>query len=286
MKGAFDDDAVKTEIRLHKRPMAAPKERAADFLVGNLTLHKSLPHFHYGWGGTLSRESAFRKQRFDYPDLNARGYALILRGFVHPSGTPEEFFAGWVPPEAENDLDEWIAFLNGQIVLRLAGKPYESAERATVRSEVPAADRVNTDTGPASAARSSPVNDQHSTSLRVAREQGLKPVGFFRELGNAEADAPSLVEARGRRAPVHKAEVVTYLRGGDTVLAWMSGGDEDFFSPGTFFGPEHISGDGVYAWPIALAAYVEFYDVELPLDFEEHMRLRAWRPVNNVTRRG
>jgi hypothetical protein len=296
MKGLLEGDTLARLVEV-RRPMEPLAEKDQFWLVGGVRLMKSRPHFHYGFGGTLTKESAFRKHRFSVPESGSEGFALILRGFLHPDGVPEEFFAGWVPLTAESDLDGWISFLNRQIDQRLAGISYD-ADRAQVsmassigeplaRSPssptTPAVPRVTSE--PSDAHRVADRTGHHHASLEAVRQQGLVPVGFFRELGNEEADAPSVVQARGRRALAHKAEVVAYLRGGELVIAWM-GGDEDYFSPGTFFGPEHISGDGVYAWPIALAAYVEFYDVELPAEFEEHMRQRAWRPISNLGGRG
>lgn len=298
MKGLLEGDTLARLVEV-RRPMEPLVEKDQFWLAGGVRLMKSRPHFHYGFGGTLTKDSAFRKHRFGSPETGVEGFALILRGFVHPDGVPEEFFAGWVPLTAESDLDGWISFLNRQIDQRLAGVSYGADADRTPHSmagssarplarpasspTVPARPRATSDGSVAP--RGADRTGHHHASLEAVRQRGLVPVGFFRELGNGEADAPSVVQARGRRAPAHKAEVVAYLRGGELVIGWM-GGDEDFFSPGTFFGPEHISGDGVYAWPIALAAYVEFYDVELPAAFEEHMRQRAWRPGNDRSARG
>jgi hypothetical protein len=296
MKGLLNDDTLK-DLILVRRPIDALTETDQFWLAGTLRLMKRRPHFHYGFGGTLTNDSLFRKQRFHYPEASAEGFALILLGFIHPSGEPEEFFAGWVPPEAEAEMDRWIAFLNRQIRLRLAGVGYDddperlppsmnalagASPSPSPASHAPAPGSLAAPRRGVAAAPlgSSDQAGQHHASLEVVRKHGLVPVGFFRELGNSKPNAPSLVEARGRRAAAHKSEVLAYLRGGELVFAWMAGGDEDFFRPGTFLGPEHICGDGVYAWPLVLAAYVELYDVELPREFEEHMQLRNWRHLD------
>jgi hypothetical protein len=43
--------------------------------------------------------------------------------------------------------------------------------------------------------------------------RALKMVGAFREMGYDDDD-PSLVEARGKRVPANKEQVVAYLRAG------------------------------------------------------------------------
>jgi hypothetical protein len=277
MKGAFDEARLRSEILAH-RPMDVPTERRVDFLIGDVSLHKRLPNFSYGWGGTLAQGAAFRRVEFSYPEVPVSGIALILRGFVHASGEPEEFFAGWVRHDQERDLEHWMSFFNAQIALRLAGAPYDPDQHGrwpATGPSVPA--HAGADTVPDPARPESTGYGRHDTSLRAVRKQGLIPVGFFRELGNDEADAPSIAEARGKRAPDHKAEVVAYLRGADVLLTWMSAdGAEDYFAPGEELGPEHVLTDGVFAWPSTLALYVDQYDVALPTAFEEHMAAHHW----------
>jgi hypothetical protein len=280
VKGLLDDEALKPLVRTYP-PMAPLEEKDQFWLVGQLRLFKHRPHFHYGFGGTLTQDSAFRTHRFSYPDVPVDGVALILRGFVHASGEPEEFFAGWLPADHESELDRWTSFLNQQIAQRLAGVPYEGGPAAAPAIAPPPRVGAAPPAAPLPTQRRPISPNNHYSSMQAAREKGLIPVGFFRELGNGEPDAPSLVEARGRRDPAHKAEVVAYLRGGETLLTWMGAGDEDYFAPGKFFGPERICEDGVYAWPVALSNYVELYSVALPSGFETHMRHRQWHPARS-----
>lgn len=87
----------------------------------------------------------------------------------------------------------------------------------------------------------------------------LEYVGMYRELGFEDSpDYPSVDDARGRRAPDHKPEVVAYLAGGKAM------------SPS-------ILTDGRYAWSKQLAYYVDHYDVTLPEHFERHMAALGYR---------
>lgn len=110
----------------------------------------------------------------------------------------------------------------------------------------------------------------------------LKYVGNFVELGyDDHPNAPSLAQLRGRRKPDQKAEVVAYLLKAP-VLIMSPGRDEDVLDPSKRAGSRSILTDGVYAWPKTLAYYVDTYDVELPEDFESHMRRRAWKVPDSV----
>ena len=100
--------------------------------------------------------------------------------------------------------------------------------------------------------------------------RALKMVGNFRETGYVK-DAPSLIEARGRRAAGNKAAVLAYLRSG-TSYTISPGPVPDHFEPSQYASTAGILTDGVYAWPNFLAHYVEHYDVELPAEFEQYMR--------------
>ncbi|KAB2909167.1 MAG: hypothetical protein F9K40_03960 [Kofleriaceae bacterium] len=105
----------------------------------------------------------------------------------------------------------------------------------------------------------------------------LRYVGNFRELGyEHHRDAPSIEEARGKRPPAHKAEVLAYLRGAKTIT-FSPGLNEDYFDRTQWVKGETMRTDGVYTWPDHLADYVERYDVALPAAFEQHMEARGWR---------
>lgn len=105
----------------------------------------------------------------------------------------------------------------------------------------------------------------------------LRYVGNFFELGyDHHPDAPRLAECRGKRLVEHKAEVVAYLRSGRSYI-FSPGFDRDFFDETKRADTRSLVTDGVYTWPSLLAYYVECYDVELPQDFEEHMRSNGWK---------
>lgn len=105
----------------------------------------------------------------------------------------------------------------------------------------------------------------------------LQYVGHFRETGYEDIpDAPSLVEARGKRPPSRKDEVLAYLRRAPAVLV-SPGVNKDFFDPSQLVRGDTMRTDGVYTWPDYLADYLERYDVALPAVFEQHMEARGWR---------
>jgi hypothetical protein len=105
-------------------------------------------------------------------------------------------------------------------------------------------------------------------------------IGNFREAGYVK-DAPSLAAAQGKRTAANKERVVTYLRAG-TSYTVSPGPVADLFDPTQHAGTAGILTDGVYAWPHFLAYYVDRYDVELPAEFEQHMRERSWSPPTKV----
>jgi hypothetical protein len=110
--------------------------------------------------------------------------------------------------------------------------------------------------------------------------RALKVIGAFREMGYDDDD-PSLVDARGKRGSEHKEQVVSYLRSGTSYIV-SPGPVADFFNTSQYAGTAGIRTDGVYAWPDFLAHYVERYDVELPADFEQHMRANNWTTPRQV----
>ena len=57
---------------------------------------------------------------------------------------------------------------------------------------------------------------------------------------------------------------------------------KDTFDGKTLAGKRSMRTDGVYAWPDALAYYVERYQVELPPEFESHMAKSEWRMPDTV----
>ncbi|MDQ3369587.1 MAG: hypothetical protein M3680_29515 [Myxococcota bacterium] len=105
---------------------------------------------------------------------------------------------------------------------------------------------------------------------------GRRYVGNFVELGyDDDPGAPSLVRDRGKRGPANKAQVVSYLRAGVTIIV-SPGRERDLFDPSKSAGGSSIQHDGEYCWPMTLAYYVEAYDVLLPPGFEAHMKRNGW----------
>lgn len=109
----------------------------------------------------------------------------------------------------------------------------------------------------------------------------VKLAGNFVEQGWNDIGAPSLVEQRGRRPPTNKDKVVAYLKAGVAYIV-SPGFDEDFFAPPKLAAVSTIRTDGEYAWPSALAYYVENYDVGLAPDFEAHMQRNHWKVPENI----
>lgn len=105
----------------------------------------------------------------------------------------------------------------------------------------------------------------------------LRLVGTFREMGyDDDPAAPSLHDARGKRGPAHKAEVVAYLRRGK-AFSFSPGPLRDYFDDAQYVGTHTMRTDGTYLWPDFVAGYVERHDVELPAEFERHMEAVGWR---------
>ena len=69
--------------------------------------------------------------------------------------------------------------------------------------------------------------------------------------------------------------VVAYLRYASAVL-FAPDHALDYFDMSKTIGTRTMRSDGVFVWPDYLAGYVEHYDVFLPEEFEEHMRLKHW----------
>lgn len=100
-----------------------------------------------------------------------------------------------------------------------------------------------------------------------------KMVGHLRELG--DEDAPSVQTARRRAREQDLTAVVAYLRAGK-LLVMSPGLIKDPFAAGALAGKRSIRTDGTYAWSDALAYFVERYQLELPDQFEQHMRAQRW----------
>jgi hypothetical protein len=110
----------------------------------------------------------------------------------------------------------------------------------------------------------------------------LKLVGNFQELGyDDDPRAPRLADARGHRSHDHKSEVVRYLNSGK-MFVFSPGVDEDIFENGKLADTCSIVTDGTFMWQKQIAYYVEHYDIELPSEFEAHMRANGWRVPDEI----
>lgn len=109
----------------------------------------------------------------------------------------------------------------------------------------------------------------------------MKLAGNFVEQGWNDVGAPSLVEQRGKRRSENKDKVVAYLKAGAAYIV-SPGVDEDFFDPPRTAAVSTILTDGEYAWPSALAYYVERYDVALAPEFEAHMQRNLWKVPDKI----
>lgn len=137
----YDDPRELREVilRLRSSILEAPKEVDAGWEFGRLVLAKGFPQFEECDLPVWIDEpgAAFRKVRFEFPEDNLRGFAAVLSytrendpAFTREGDRIYEAFAGWVSPEREQELDEWIAFLNRDIE---AGIAAEAARRASHR---------------------------------------------------------------------------------------------------------------------------------------------------------
>ena len=126
---------TKLPIRPDRVPLARLEQNDDAWMLGTLGIDKHQPVYSDGWGHGLHPESRFYKRWFEFPDIGARGWAIILR-IWDPVGEPTgryETFPGWVPPERAAEADAWIAFLNDQIKARFR----EAADRAAAKAKEP-----------------------------------------------------------------------------------------------------------------------------------------------------
>ena len=294
----YPDADIRAALYLRPASLAELSETEHEWWLGSLSLDKRHPTFRLDYSQPLHPESRFYKQLFDLD--GRRGIAAIFRA-VEPPPSPKyraDIFVGWVPPEREAELNEWLAFLNGEIAKRLASaasekpqitKPdagmeicYECygryvcwhCEGTGVKDGSRCADCAGQCACPVCAgagqisAGSAAQADENSGARIVIR------VGRFRELGD-EGTTFTLAAARGKRSPEHTSKVVAYLRKG-TLFTGSPGLARDVFDPNKVAGSYSTRTDGAFEWPDVLAYYVEHYAVELPSVFEWHMAVRGW----------
>ncbi len=128
-----------------------------------------------------------------------------------------------------------------------------------------------------------PAGARKAADPIVERPRIARIVGQLRELG--DETAPTLADLRGKRSPMHQAKVVAYLRAGK-VLVMSPGLVRDPVDQRTLAGKCSIRTDGTYAWPDALAYFVETYRIELSAEFELHMAALAWKMPSAINLKG
>ena len=101
----------------------------------------------------------------------------------------------------------------------------------------------------------------------------LRRVGFFREFYPDHPSLPAMRDHMGTRRIRSEAKIVEYLRAGHIlagIMEWLP----DHFD-GTRFdegsGAASLITDGVWAWRLDLAHYVEKYHVQVPDEFVRHL---------------
>jgi hypothetical protein len=122
MSRTITDDVIKLLLGGGRRhAIAQLKENDDAWMLGTFGIKKHSAGYTDGWGHSLRPESRFYKRWFEFPEIGARGWAIIFRIF-DPVGESEdrcESFPGWVPPDREAEADRWIEFLNAEIAARL-----------------------------------------------------------------------------------------------------------------------------------------------------------------------
>lgn len=124
MRDFSDDNQLRATLQIVRTtPLDGFRETPNAWLLDSFGILKSEPRYDIGWLFWLRPESRLYKRWFDFPDLEKKGWAIILRVWDADSN-PEnpgvyEKFPGWVPPERENEADQWITFLNAEIHARL-----------------------------------------------------------------------------------------------------------------------------------------------------------------------
>jgi len=141
-----------TEMRIRTwvildQPLERIEEAETVWRLGHCQVSKLTDSGGSGWTPRFGEEACFRREWFDFPDLGRRGWAIILLVTMSREGedrVPVEQIAGWVPPEREAQADQWIAFLNLQIVKRLAERKGRGVPE---RQAAPEDDRTFDDAG-------------------------------------------------------------------------------------------------------------------------------------------
>jgi hypothetical protein len=105
----------------------------------------------------------------------------------------------------------------------------------------------------------------------------LRHIGFYRDVGPADPDSPLLRELVSKHPPENLERVVSYLDGGQMVIACLGVVRDPIDDSHLTIGTPSIVTDGVWAWPEYLSAVVRKYNVRLPDDFLLHMESNEWK---------
>jgi hypothetical protein len=125
-RGAIDDAYLRegfTKSNFDLLQIKGVEESETEWILGRIHVDKRDPSFRWGYGAGLSKTSRFRLQSFQLDDIGRAGVAAIFHQFDEEEhGKPTaEYFAGWVSPDEEPKLAEWVSFMNAEIGKRLAG---------------------------------------------------------------------------------------------------------------------------------------------------------------------
>jgi hypothetical protein len=127
--------------------------------------------------------------------------------------------------------------------------------------------------------------DVFASSVSGARTttRAARMVGRYRELGFH--DAPSLQPLVRTGTEVHREKAVAYLKAGKTLILTPQL-LRDVFDQSRTPGSRSILTDGTFAWPAALAYYVERYRIPVPVELEQHMARNGWHVPADVDLKG
>lgn len=94
-------------------------------------------------------------------------------------------------------------------------------------------------------------------------------IGEFKEF-NPGYDFPSITESFSDKPYPGKEKIVSYLKNGEPGI--LSTEIPHDILTGDVIPLENLAmDDGVFAWPLILAYYVDRYNVRLPEEFEQHV---------------
>ncbi len=124
MRDFSDDDQLRKTLQvLRDSPLTGFSEDPEVWHLETFGIFKRQCAFNIGWTFGLWPESRLYKRWFDFPDLGKKGWAIIFRVWDADSNPKYpgvyEKFPGWVPPEREEEADQWITFLNAEIQDRI-----------------------------------------------------------------------------------------------------------------------------------------------------------------------